>query len=215
METYAGLGDFIRSCYGEGSLASSTALAATTQGCTGCMNVTLQLQAPAVIDRFVIKEELSEGAKVLAHKVLVDGREVFNGTAIGRTLIVLLPSNVSAQASIELKVTSARALPSFRLFAAPDPASCQVAASGGGCNLIPNTRYKGPAFQTLTTATVQKCCEACASHKQCAFFTSTRTQSGHSQTCALMTAQQGSESATGVISGSPKGGYGSGGHLWE
>ena len=48
METYAELGDFIRSCYGEGSLASSTALAATTQGCTGCMNVTLQLQAPAV-----------------------------------------------------------------------------------------------------------------------------------------------------------------------
>ena len=51
METYAGLGDFIRSCYGEGSLASSTALAATTQGCTGCMNVTLKLQALAGVKR--------------------------------------------------------------------------------------------------------------------------------------------------------------------
>ena len=44
---------------------------------------------------------------------------------IERTLIVLLPTNVTTS-KVELKVLSAKKTPSFRLFAIPDPSSCSV-----------------------------------------------------------------------------------------
>ena len=101
---YAALGKFIAECYGEGADASPTALAATSAHCTNCTKVTLDLGATAPMDRFLIKEELAAGQRVRRFSVTVDG-EVhdssihgsscaplsFNGTAIGRTLIIRLP----------------------------------------------------------------------------------------------------------------------------
>jgi hypothetical protein len=115
---------------------------------------------------------------------------------------VLLESNVTAQ-TVELKVLNAKATPGFRLFAIPDPASCYAGAGDSGCDLILNTQYLGPAFQTTTTESVAACCAACAKVPKCAFFTATDT-AAHSSTCKLMAAQQGSQKVAGVVSGSPK-----------
>ena len=106
--------------------------------------------------------------------------------------------------TVELRVLSSKATPSFRLFAIPDPASCQVHRSGKeGCDLIPNTQYLGPAFSTTTTSGVQACCAQCAKVPKCAFFTATDTDA-HSSSCQLMAAQQGSKHVVGIVSGSPK-----------
>lgn len=98
MDIYAALGRFIRSCYGEGSLPSASALASTTTfGASNTTSVALTFRGgAATFDRFLIKEELREGQNVLSFVVLADGQSIFNGTAIGRTLIVLLPTNVTA-----------------------------------------------------------------------------------------------------------------------
>ena len=204
MDTYAALGDFIKECYGEGSLPSDTALVSTSNfGARNTTTVTLSFPGGATsFDRFIIKEELREGQNVLSFTVSADSRPIFNGTAIGRTLIVLLPTNVTAS-RVELKVLEAKKTPSFRLFAVPDPLSCFVERGAGGCDLIPDTQYLGPVFQTTTTQSVAACCAACAKVKQCAFFTATDT-AAHSSICKLMTAQQGSQKVKGVVSGSPK-----------
>ena len=205
MDTYAALGNFIKNCYGEGSLPSTSALASTTSfGATSTTSVALSFHGDAqTFDRFIIKEELREGQNVLSFVVLADGKSIFNGTAIGRTLIVLLPSNVTAR-KVELKVLSAKKTPSFRLFAIPDPASCSVHNSNSsGCDLIEDTEYLGPPFSTTTTDSVAACCAACAKQPKCAFFTATDT-AAHSSTCKLMAAQQGSKNVKGVVSGSPK-----------
>ena len=204
MDIYAALGSFIRNCYGEGSLPSTTALASTSSfGASNTTSVSLSLGGSKSFDRFIIKEELREGQNVLAFTVLADGKAIFNGTAIGRALIVLLPTNVTAS-TVELKVASAKKTPSFRLFAVPDPSSCFVHSSGGGgCDLIEDTEYLGPPFSTTTTQSVSACCAACRKQPKCAFFTATDT-AAHSSTCKLMAAQQGSKKVKGVVSGSPK-----------
>ena len=206
MDTYAALGSFIRTCYGEGSLPSTTALATTSSfGASNTTRLSLAFEGGGskTFDRLIIKEELREGQNVLSFVILADGKSIFNGTAIGRTLIVLLPANVTAS-KLELKVLSAKKTPSFRLFAVPDPASCAVHSSGhGGCDLIVDTEYLGPPFSSTTTESVAACCAACAKVPKCAFFTATDT-AAHSSTCKLMAAQQGSRKAKGIVSGSPK-----------
>lgn len=206
MEIYAALGDFIRNCYGEGSLPSTSSLSSTTSfGASNTTRVVLSFRGGGAetFDRFIIKEELREGQNVLSFVVLADGRSIFNGTAIGRTLIVLLPTNVTAS-KVELKVLSAKKTPSFRLFAIPDPKECSVhAGNSSGCDLIEDTEYLGPPFSTTTTDSVATCCAACAKEPKCAFFTATDT-AAHSSTCKLMAAQQGSKKVKGIVSGSPK-----------
>ena len=206
METYAALGSFIRTCYGEGSLPSETALASTNGfGSSNTSSVALAFEGGGsrTFDRLLIKEELREGQNVLSFVILADGKSIFNGTAIGRTLIVRLPANITAS-HLELKVLSAKKTPSFRLFAVPDPASCFVRSGGkGGCDLITDTEYLGPPFSTTTTESVAACCAACAKVPKCAFFTATDT-AAHSSTCNLMAAEQGSRKAKGIVSGSPK-----------
>eukprot|EP01043_Picozoa_sp_COSAG02_P034779 COSAG02_NODE_2452_length_8826_cov_16.362668_5_plen_225_part_00 len=206
MDTYAALGNFIRNCYGEGSLPAVSALASTTSfGASNTTSVALSFSGggTATFDRIIIKEELREGQNVLDFVILADDKHIFNGTAIGRTLIVLLPTNVTAS-RVELKVLRAKKTPSFRLFAIPNPSSCSVHNKGSsGCDLIEDTQYLGPPFSTTTTASVSACCAACATEPKCAFFTATDT-AAHSSTCKLMAAQQGSRKVKGVVSGSPK-----------
>jgi hypothetical protein len=133
--------------------------------------------------------------------ILADDKSVFDGSAIGRTLIVLLPANITGS-HLELRVLSAQKSPSFRLFAVPDPASCFVRCGGkGGCDLITDTGYLGPPFSTTSSERVAACWRAKVS--KCAFFTATDTAT-HSSTCKLMAAEQGSRKAKGIVSGSPK-----------
>lgn len=144
---------------------------------------------------------------------------VFNGTAIGRTLIIRLPENVTGRI-VELDIISSHGPAAIRLFAVPNPASCAVAGGNGGngCHLIPNTEYLGLVATQLATGTVDACCAACAAEPACAFFTAAPADRApvHAAsmngppaaapavfTCKLMTAQQGSKPAPGVTSGSP------------
>ena len=167
------------------------------------------------MDRFLIKEELATGQHVRRFTVSVDGKVAFNGTAIGRTLIVRLPANITGRL-VELDILGSHGPAAIRLFSVPNPASCSVTGGNGGsgCHLIPNTEYLGLVANQLTTGTVSACCAACATEPACAFFTAapaaaaTAPPGGRiapfaAYTCKLMTAQQGSKLAPGVTSGSP------------
>ena len=127
MSTYQALGDFVRRCYGEGSIASTSALASTNNGCVNCSSVTLQFAGRMArkFDRVLMKEELREGQQVLSFELLANGKPIFNGSSIGRTLIALLDRNYTAT-SVELRVTSSRGPPSFRLVAVPNPVDCAI-----------------------------------------------------------------------------------------
>ena len=81
-------------------------------------------------DRVLIKEELSRGQLVTSFSIFADGKSVFDGSAIGRTLIVLLDENVTAS-FVELRITGYKAKPSFRLIQLPTNHGNSVAAVGG------------------------------------------------------------------------------------
>ena len=197
VHRYAGLGRWIAACYGVGATASSTALATTTGPCTNCTTLTLRLPEPKTMDRFLLKEELRGGQLVLAFSIAVDGHTVFNGTAIGRTLVALLPQNVTGSV-VTMTVLSARAAPTLRLFAVPDPASCALPAASQGCTYVNNTLYEGPVIGSPSTVgTAADCCDKCRAVAACAFFTFV------DGTCSLIDAQQGSKAQPGAVSGSP------------
>jgi hypothetical protein len=125
--------------------------------------------------------------------------------AIGRSLIYLLPEPVTAT-QVTLHVLAAKALPSFRLFAVPNPTNCSVEAPRPGknkCDLIQNTEYLGHAYEKSASASVAACCARCRSNAKCAFFTF-HSASAKAGSCALMTAQTGEKKhAVGWVSGSP------------
>merc|ERR1712110_796281 len=89
MDAYATFGSFIRKCYGEGNVSAASSLASRT--CTkNCMNVNVELDGTHVLDRIVLKEDLSMGQMVTSFRILADGTEVFSGSSIGRSLIAFL-----------------------------------------------------------------------------------------------------------------------------
>lgn len=55
MDTYAALGAFIRNCYGDGAMAAASALASGACLTGDCTTVTLELDAPHAMDRFLLK----------------------------------------------------------------------------------------------------------------------------------------------------------------
>jgi alpha-L-fucosidase len=213
MAEYAALGTFISECYGEGSIASATALATTTEeggvckdgNCSSIVLVLPPTPGGATIDRFLLKEGLGGGQRVMAFSIIVNNENIiFNGTAIGRTFIVRLPTNVTGVTKVELRITEAKLPPAIRLFAVPSPTSCIVGGGGlTGCKLIPNTLYKGINIEATEVKTVAECCTACRGVPACAFFTAVPGAVG-SFHCSLMSAQQGSSTVTGATSGSPK-----------
>lgn len=206
VQEYASLGQWISMCYGVGPVASATALATTFGPQQNVSVITLNLGTPATIDRFLLKEELSNGQLVRAFGITVDGTPIFNGTAIGRSLVILLQKNITGKV-VELEILVSRGPVGIRLFAVPNPRSCAV---GGGnhdhdCNLIPNTQYVGPTVQILNVNNVTSCCSACGAVPACAFFTAAPLETNTSMLmCKLFSAQQGSHPASGVTSGSPK-----------
>lgn len=217
MQLYASLGHFTRTCYGEGALPSPSALAHVscyddTKEANSCLQLRLrppQKAATMTFDRVLIKEELSRGQLVTSFSIFADGKSVFDGSAIGRTLIVLLDENVTAS-FVELKITGYKAKPSFRLFAIPNPASCEVRSGGGGqsgCALQRNLLIGGfPGSEPTTTEpTVSDCCARCsASPSKCVAFWAVPAK-GSSFTCTLLKATGGnSKRVAGAVSGSPR-----------
>lgn len=204
VEEYAALGHFIRSCYGEGAVASASALASTSCLSGDCASVKLTLGTQRTFDRVLLKEELSAGQMVLAYSLLADGVTFYNGTAIGRSQIVLLPANVTAT-TMELKVTAAKAPPRFRLVAVPDPAACSTTGPDPmSCNLLQDTMYVGIAYNTTDVSSVSACCSVCRADTKCAFFVAAPPKASPAiLSCQLLSANQGERKAPGYISGSP------------
>eukprot|EP00041_Stephanoeca_diplocostata_P026597 m.719437 g.719437 ORF g.719437 m.719437 type:complete len:188 (+) comp23001_c0_seq6:3164-3727(+) len=157
---------------------------------------------------------------------------VWVGTAIGRSQIVLLPTVVTGAATVMLSITSAVAVPSFRLFAVPDPDACIVSNSTFGCHVVENVLYTGLTLKSADVSSVDQCCLLCRMDMSCAFFTLVPSQpngtdpymvqddtirtenkslaepapdTGHAAGyhCSLLSAQQGSHPSMGAISGSP------------
>lgn len=199
VKTYRDLGLYIRSCYGIGDKPAAGALASTVDGCFGenCSSITLNLEAPAVMDRILLKEELRGGQRVLAFHIEVDGLSVWNGTAIGRSLIAKFKKNVTGSA-VTLVVDSSLASPEFRLIAVPNPSACAISTVGRGCTLIKGVLYDGIVVRSLQ-AGPDDCCSACHSIVECAFFTVVGTSN-----CTLLSTQQGSEPESNAVSGSPR-----------
>ena len=183
------------------------ALASTVSGgCSSCLNVSLTLAAPSNIDRFLIKEELSRGQRVRAFEIHADGVVVYNGTAVGRTLIAKLDKNLSAVKVVTLVVRESVGSPSFRLFAVPDPSVCSAGGGGGGnkCELVHDVVYVGPYLKSLDVADVQACCDACKVTSTCSVFAATpETAAQKKWSCMLADAARGEKAHPGAVSGSP------------
>jgi hypothetical protein len=155
-------------------------------------------------ERVIIKEELSGGQRVLAFEVLADGVSVFSGKSVGSTMIALLEKNITAT-TVELKVTAARAPPSFQLFAIPDPSACYVSPESGGCNVLTNTQYDGLTIKSGVVSDIKGCCAFCKSNPSCAFFVAKQQSSWpYKYGCSLLSAMQHSVPMPGVTSGSPE-----------
>jgi hypothetical protein len=144
----------------------------------------------------LLKEDLRNGQLVMKFTISVDSTVVFNGSAIGRTLIVILPANVTGSVAT-LEVQSARAPPTIRLFAVPNPSVCSITAAAESCSYVNDTLYLGPVKGSSTEQTVAACCQKCREDLACAFFTF------YQNTCSLIIAQQGSKAQPGAVSGSP------------
>ena len=217
MDLYTALGRFTRSCYGVGAAPSASALAHTA--CVHCDgDVTLTADADAAaggtlrFDRVLLKEDMAEGHNVLAFEILADGAQIFNGTAVGRSLIVLLDQNVTAK-EVTVRVTKSRAPPTFRLLSLPDPDACVVGGGGGGgggggCNLQEGVVIGGrpvPGVPVSQVADVAACCGACTTRPlDCVAFTATPVSSGGFE-CTLLKATGGKTTALpGAVSGAPK-----------
>lgn len=208
IKLYEELGHFVKSCYGEGETASSRALNMTR--CfveESCERVTLTLpNGRRSFDRVLMKEELSRGQLVNAFEILADGVRIFNGTSIGRSLIVLLDRNVTAS-EVQIHVLSSKSPPSFRLIAVPDPAACVAGGSGGeGCKIRSNVIIGGfpSSIPSRNVSHVDECCAACVANAQtCVAFTAVPTSSAY--TCTLLRATGGADRMVrGAYSGSPK-----------
>ena len=97
---------------------------------------------------------MSKGQLITEFQILADEVAIFNGTAVGRSLIVLLPKNITAS-KIKIQIINSKAEPSFRLISIPNPNACVVNGGGGGggngCNLQENTVIGGFPSTVLAT----------------------------------------------------------------
>ena len=234
MELYSKLGKFTASCYGVGAVASLTSLASTScySNSQDCHHIQLQSSSSSssrsidsstsiaidssistmTFDRILLKEEMSKGQLITEFEIILNGTiKIFNGTAVGRSLIVLLKENVTA-AQVMIRVTASKASPSFRLITIPNPLSCVVdgGTNSDGCNLQQDIVIGGfPSnIPVQTVTTVSQCCAACVQASlQCVAFTAvptTNSSNGNEFECTLLKATGGSsKTVPGAFSGSP------------
>lgn len=136
---YAQFGDWIHKCYGTpaglvGFLVDSAAddptnsTSVTTYsgfvqgGKTPPFEISIDVGKVAV-DRFMIREDLSVGERVLAYSVVQNGKTLTSGKAVGNKRIDLLPSGLTVTGKISLQVhsTAADLPPKITVFAAFRP----------------------------------------------------------------------------------------------
>tara|TARA_B110000091_G_C13759782_1_gene451553 strand:- start:142 stop:1533 length:1392 start_codon:yes stop_codon:yes gene_type:complete len=230
MELYAALGRFTKNCYGIGGEASVSALAqiscstlctsvaltpTTPTNATNATTSTTTLPTNMTFDRIVLKEEMSAGQLITKFQILANDIVLFNGTAVGRSLIVLFKQNITAS-SVVVKVLASKAPPSFRLIAVPNPTTCVVhggGGGGGGCALQQNRVIGGFPSQIplLKVQTVAECCTYCIKNMlHCVAFwavpvSNSGVGTGEGYTCTLLKATGGSsKQMDGAVSGSPK-----------
>eukprot|EP00940_MAST-03C_sp_MAST-3C-sp2_P002652 g2652.t1 len=207
IRLYQQLGDFVRTCYGDGASPSSSALAYGR--CDSCANMTLRRDgAPIRFDRVLLKEELADGQRVTDFQIVAnDSVTIFNGSAIGRSLIVRFDSNITAT-SISIRVRATRdgvEGAALRLVSIPDPDACVARSEGGGgCDIRDGILIGGFALQSpFRTATVDACCDACSANQKCVGFTASPDTPAF--TCTLLRATGGADRyIEGSFSGFPQ-----------
>jgi alpha-L-fucosidase len=214
---YAQLGAFVSACYGP---ANARAVAAG-EGYAFELELDEAAWGSSAVDRFVVKEDLKGGQRILQFVVEAvlqppgppgaggaAGAEgagevvsVYNGTAAGRTLVHLLPTPLARVALLRLRVLRSRGVPSLRAFSAPAPAACVVGAPPGGCSTAPNVAYDGPWLERHAPGsgfnTEALCCARCGATQGCAVF-----NLHANTTCELLAAQTGTYAEAGGVSGS-------------
>mmetsp|Transcript_26537 Transcript_26537/g.69814 ORF Transcript_26537/g.69814 Transcript_26537/m.69814 type:complete len:214 (+) Transcript_26537:282-923(+) len=193
---YAELGSWLSGCYG-----SSTATVSNASVDPSSPTVSLSVPADAVIDRVVLREDLTNGQRVLGFSISVSGaasNPVIQGQSIGNRFIGLLPSAVTGPATITVNVTSAVAATLIREMSVYN---CTRTPQNGGCSFVNDFAYKIVPSITVTAEqepTVTACCALCHQHAECAVFVFDA-----SGLCTVMSANQGGEPKAGAISGSP------------
>jgi len=119
-QRFAEFGAWIRSCYGPGNTASTTA-GNTTRGPDGVYSLTLNLPAGSgEVDRLALGEDQAYGERVMQFTIVgEDGSTVLaSGKSVGNKRIFQLSQNISAPASFTLRVQAAKAQPIVRFFSA-------------------------------------------------------------------------------------------------
>jgi len=109
-QRYKEFGDWIKACY-------DTPVATTT---SGAKSITLDTKG-AVVDRVVIKEDQSQGERVLQWSITAGAGEIVsNGTSVGNKIIMLL-KEAKAYGELTLHITEAKAWPTAVTFAVHKP----------------------------------------------------------------------------------------------
>jgi alpha-L-fucosidase len=206
MNLYAALGTFTKECYGVGSEAAMGALAHTSCS-SSCESIELKSASKMTFDRMLLKEEMKLGQLITKFQIIGDGLVLFNGTAVGRSLIVLFKQNITVS-SVNIKILQSKAPPSFRLIAIPNPDDCIVkGSSGSGCTIQKDVLIGGFKLDTKPVKQVNNvgdCCNYCTTNSlQCVGFWAVPNNS-NMYTCTLLKATGGnSKKVIGAFSGSP------------
>lgn len=208
MDLYAALGSFIETCYGKGNDGPANTFFKTT-ACKNCTTISLKAEGKnsVLVDRIVLKEELSSGQFVEEFVVEADGVQVFNGTSIGRSLIALFPKKMNAS-TITVKVLKSKAAPSFRFISVPNPSQCEIDGPGGhgtSCQLLNGVVIGGFPRKngSLLVDSVSECCQACRKlSASCVAFTV--VPKANKRFCQLLNATGGKTTElSGAVSGYP------------
>ena len=195
MQRYAELGSWLTSCYGR----ATASVFNTTIGANG---TTIDVAVPAgkPVDRIVLREDQARGQRILGFTVSVNVGGTWKqvtaaGQSVGNRFIGLFDGSYTG-GSVRVNITSAAGpttLVSAQLY------NCSREPEPVGCTLLRDFAYKIVKSITISTtpSTGSKaCCALCEAQETCAVFVVSP-----SDTCTLLSANQGGAAAAGWISG--------------
>ena len=196
LQRYQEFGTFLKKCYGSGSAGSVFNQTVTNSSKN---TFALDVKPGAVIDRVVLMEDQTDGQKINAFSVSVDGAEVASGQSIGHKFIGLFASSVTVKAAVSVTISSA--VGSTTLLEA-SVYNCTREPTSSGCSLQQNFSFKIVPSIIISTANVaneQECCSKCSLEPTCASFVL-----APDKTCTLISANQGGGPKKGYVSGTPQ-----------